>query len=831
MEGVNEWIVEDAFDFRAHTSVRVMVTMSEMDRPGDVWVDNLRLNWSSRVHMPPVVEDLTVTDASIYRTHTTTLTLSAMDEFTSLDQLSLKVEHSIEGTDEWDDYLLGNPALEEGAWTIPVLAKTTAPLGAYVFRVQVTDGDGDVSEPFEAEATLEVLNNLPGIPEIRMSPARPVTTSVLRAEVVKGASDIESNRLTYIFTWFCDGELQEDLTSNTVLAIHTQRGQNWSVEVRAHDGDDEGMAVTSWREIANAPPSPSNPLPDPYIDEDTVDNDWLDLTNAFEDSDGDPISWSLKADPVHMTVEIDHITGKVKLVPEEDWNGEETLTFIASDGELQCSQTVTVTVEPINDLPRFVAVDGKALESDLVEYTIAQGETLIVHVSLLDIEGHELIINLNTSLVEWNAGSMEMTFKPDNGAVGTLRFGMRMNDVVSPNEKVALTFAITVENANDPMDDPRIVRPVDGDSYKVNQTFSLVATCFDPDIEYGQVLNFSWSSSITGPMGYGSSVTISMAEEGTHVIILRVNDGEFEKTTSIEIIVEAEEPVDDPTGGDPTDDPDNNTGDPGAGASATGLLLAVLVIVGAASGGIVVVRSRRKDADGTDTVQEDGELSEEERLQVLSALAGAAKEAADVIENGKAGDRNGVAATSVESHDERNGIDVDKMEVADTTLSIEAKVTEAVSEDVASLWEDIDVEVPVAPMASAASTPTPAPTPDSEELRLDNLKRKYQNAISSLPYGIPSKELQDWDWVEMAGALANGEKKMVPGNGEVTRIGSRWYHSDIEDASTFLKEHGAKPKTPSKPIGGDAGAELEEMLIMGRITEEDYKRLKQALKD
>jgi len=116
-------------------------------------------------------------------------------------------------------------------------------------------------------------------------------------------------------------------------------------------------------------------------------------------------------------------------------------------------------------------------------------------------------------------------------------------------------------------------------------------------------------------------------------------------------------------------------------------------------------------------------------------------------------------------------------------------------------------------------------------MRLENLKRKYQNAIGRLPYGIPSKELAGKDWVELAHMLSTGETKTVEGGKEVTNIGGRWYFSDHDDTGTFLKEHGAKkeerrPKAPSSDKE-KLLAKLEERFILGEISEDTYRELKE----
>ncbi|MCK4969060.1 MAG: hypothetical protein KAS77_00980, partial [Thermoplasmata archaeon] len=95
------------------------------------------------------------------------------------------------------------------------------------------------------------------------------------------------------------------------------------------------------------------------------------------------------------------------------------------------------------------------------------------------------------------------------------------------------------------------------------------------------------------------------------------------------------------------------------------------------------------------------------------------------------------------------------------------------------------------------------------------------------------KELADRDWVDLADALATGEKKTVDGGLEVTDIDGRWYYSDPDDTGTFLKEHEAEPKEEpaadkEEPPADKAKllAMLEERFIMGEISEDTYKELK-----
>jgi hypothetical protein len=93
--------------------------------------------------------------------------------------------------------------------------------------------------------------------------------------------------------------------------------------------------------------------------------------------------------------------------------------------------------------------------------------------------------------------------------------------------------------------------------------------------------------------------------------------------------------------------------------------------------------------------------------------------------------------------------------------------------------------------------------------------------------------------VELSALLATGEKRTLPDGRELTKIYGRWYFSDPEDSSTFLREQGARSSNGNnngngrgkRPVAAEHDraellAKLEERFILGEISEEAYKELK-----
>ena len=830
-DGTSSVSLEDAFKVKEHPSVRLMVTSkcssSGPIAPGAIEVDELWVNWTKRTKQPPEVLDLVAGAPTVYRMSAVPLALAVDDEYDPARELRVSVEYRAHGSTEWQTALLGRANYIDGAWRLDFAPQARSATGEYDFRVSAIDVDGEVAPWVEFQSLVTVLNNLPSAPEVRIDPGRPVTSSTLQAVIVRPASDPEGMPITYRYRWYCDGAIAEGLEADTVPPDRTSRGQNWSVEVRAFDGEGAGLPALAWKEVQNAAPQPNGQMGEPEFDEDTTDSSWVNLSTAFYDPDDDPLTWSLASAPEHMAVTIDGATGAVTIVPQPNWNGQEELVFVASDGELQASRPVKVTVRPVNDVPCFVSVDGRPIAAQPIVYSIKQGDRLVIAFVVIDVEGDELVISTNSTVLQVDEEARECVFQPDNDAVGMLRFQLQVRDVVSIDGRATLDFVVEVENQNDPMEDPRIINPRTGDKFKANMSFSLLVSCTDPDTQYGQVLNYTWTSNVSGVLGYGSSLAVRLLGPGLHIIQVTVRDPDFQKTAWVEVLIEATD-EDKP----PPDDDGDDDGPTADGGASTGLLLAVLVIVVAAVGAAAVLVSRRqaKDEDeGADA--QAAAMSKEEALRQMAATM---RQSADVLEadlktngNGNGHGAKAAPAAVTVARQEPGGVEVLSASVAEQRLTIEAKVTEAPSEEVKELWQEI------AEGGNGNHKGTPATDRDREQLRLDDLKRKYQNAIGRLPYGIPSPELRDMDWVELSALLATGQGRTLPDGRETKLVKGRWYYSDMEDSSTFLKEHGAKPKNGNGRHHAAPGvdksellAKLEERFILGEISEEAYKELR-----
>jgi len=107
--------------------------------------------------------------------------------------------------------------------------------------------------------------------------------------------------------------------------------------------------------LGNYSPEINHSLEDFEIIEDIIDKTTINLHHWFKDENNDPLKFRYEGQS-HINVTIDQKNGIVILMPKKDWNGVETLTFFANDSVFEISDTVTITVTPLNDPPESVKI-------------------------------------------------------------------------------------------------------------------------------------------------------------------------------------------------------------------------------------------------------------------------------------------------------------------------------------------------------------------------------------------------------------------------------------------------------------------------------------------
>ncbi len=106
-------------------------------------------------------------------------------------------------------------------------------------------------------------------------------------------------------------------------------------------------------------------------------------------------------------------------------------------------------------------------------------------------------------------------------------------------DEIFNNVTITIEPVNDPPRLPAIVKPKDGIRANKFKTLDFEGRCYDPDLEYGDELTFTWYSSINGELGEGITLENIHLDVGEHLITLNVTDTYGETSNAvIKVIVQ-----------------------------------------------------------------------------------------------------------------------------------------------------------------------------------------------------------------------------------------------------------------------------------------------------
>ncbi len=204
--------------------------------------------------------------------------------------------------------------------------------------------------------------------------------------------------------------------------------------------DDEDLVVSG---SANLDILPINDAPNAKNDVITTEEDTavtIDVLVNDSDVEGDVLSIQSASVPSEQG-SVDIVDGKLVFTPAENFNGEATITYIVTDGDLTDEANVTVTVTPVNDSP--VAVDD----------TVSTQEDTVVTIDVLpndsDVDGDKL--SIQSASVPKEQGTVEvvdgkLVFTPTENFNGDAEITYTVTDGELTDEA---KVAVTVNPVND----------------------------------------------------------------------------------------------------------------------------------------------------------------------------------------------------------------------------------------------------------------------------------------------------------------------------------------------------------------------------------------------
>ncbi|MFC1857397.1 DUF1566 domain-containing protein, partial [Thermodesulfobacteriota bacterium] len=185
--------------------------------------------------------------------------------------------------------------------------------------------------------------------------------------------------------------------------------------------------------IANQPP---------IADEQSVSTDEdvpVNITLTGTDPNGDPLTYSITDQPTYGT--LSGTPPNVTYEPFENYNGNDTFSFIANDGTVDSDvATVSIAINPVNDFPAATDSFLFADEDQSVEIILSGG----------DIDGDALSYFVVDSPMHGalSGTAPNLTYVPNADYNGGDSFTFKANDGLV--DSAAATVSLTVNPVNDP---------------------------------------------------------------------------------------------------------------------------------------------------------------------------------------------------------------------------------------------------------------------------------------------------------------------------------------------------------------------------------------------
>ena len=224
----------------------------------------------------------------------------------------------------------------------------------------------------------------------------------------------------------------------------------------------------------------------------------------------------------------------VTITPAANQSGTATITLTVSDGELNASDTLVVTVNAANDPPTISAVANQTINEDTstsaLAVTVGDVETTAADLTITRASSNTTLVPVENIVLGGSGANRTVTITPATSQSGTATITLTVTD--GANATASHTFALTVTAVNDA---PTIS---DIGNQAINQNASLSNVAFtigDVETAVGSLTVSSSSSNTTlvpnsaitiGGSGASRTVSITPAanQSGTATITLTVSD-------------------------------------------------------------------------------------------------------------------------------------------------------------------------------------------------------------------------------------------------------------------------------------------------------------------
>lgn len=396
-----------------------------------------------------------------------------------------------------------------------VTDETTVPASltakGQTWLAQVTAVDDKERLSATVDLAVVVVNTAPTA-TVEAGPESPATDDDLVATAT--GLDADGDTLTYAWTWLRDG-VDADVSSDTVPASMTAKGEVWTVQIVPNDGEVDGDLAEATLSVGNTPPEAARVTLDPA---EVYETTTVTATAEGSDADGDGIDWTYTWSVngvVLLDVEGPQLTGT-------DFDKGDRITVEAqpSDGLVDGNVVVSDEITVLNSAPSvnraIISPTDAAEDSSLTcagtDWTDVDG----------DIEGYRTGWEVNGALVSTEASLNGADFDKGDSVVCVLTpwdgtdegEAVRSNAVIVQNTVPVLASAALTPSS-----------PKEGDTLSVT-----LGTASDID---GDKITFTYAWTVDGKLaGTGTTLdSTSFAKGEVITVAVTPNDGDADGAT------------------------------------------------------------------------------------------------------------------------------------------------------------------------------------------------------------------------------------------------------------------------------------------------------------
>mgnify|MGYP006286006887 CR=1 FL=1 len=486
----------------------------------NIIVKNIGIEYSS----PPNLISISSPSREVNRGEDLVISLTVEDREDPVDFIDVDLEYKGPQSDVWTDEMLSEQIYRDGCIEFTFMTDITSGKGEYDFRGKLTDSAGMSTTFEEVGYTVNIRNNLPLPPEIRIFPAYPRVTDDIQVGMLFPGSDVETERdnLSYEMIVRKNGAevmAKSDLgtPSYTIEKGIGSKNEMITIEMYTWDGENRSEPDVVDFRIENSLPL-THTKEGYVIHEDG--NLSIPFSEIFTDHDKDIITINANG-PDWIRTKI--LTDELLINPDPDSFGTGTIELKITDGSDNVSTSFEIEVVPVNDMPTL---------NEAPPIRMKQGEIKIIPLEIRDDRDGERV-HITSDIEEVIPGARigkELVILPNgsiileatNSMVGEHIFHLIITD---HTHNLTEDITLMIENTNDPPSRPTYSVEPDQKLFTEGEHITFKAHSDDPDLIWGDHLSYYWSSDIQGPLGNGTNVT-SILEEGVHTIDLKVEDEE-----------------------------------------------------------------------------------------------------------------------------------------------------------------------------------------------------------------------------------------------------------------------------------------------------------------